>query len=257
MSDDQIFETSPAGAGAKWLIALALASGGAVLGWKLGCLQHACLAAIAMLVLLQGVVPFFSVARLLVMDAAGTKEEVEVMRDVEIHHSQELLDSIGDDAYSGMRMFEAEARSVDRMNKGDAAHGYVDGLVTELREASSAIELAGELCPAAGLGGSLLGLGTALPGLSTLIQPTNSAGGGVEIANVFSSFATVTSTTLAGCVGAAICMGLHSILENAISKHESDLRLVANALMRGQIDLQSPDEPTSDDTYNLFAENKT
>lgn len=254
----QLFATAPLESGGRWLAAIAAGCGLAFLGWRYGYLQESCLALIAGLVLLRGILPFASIAKFLVADAAGSKAEVELLQDIEVTRADELLEAIGEDSCSAMRMFEAEVRNADRLPRGVAAHGYVDGLVSDLKKSSAVPELTGEICPLAGLGGSLIGLGTALPGLSTLIQRSGESSGNAEIAEVFSSFGTVTSTTLAGCIGAAVCLGLHSILEQAISKHECDLRRIADGLARGVIDFEDDDanENGDDELYNLYGGDK-
>ncbi len=164
-----------------------------ILAWNAGRLQTVCLIVIGGLTLYRVFVDYFRrFASMLTIDAKRSAEEFNELKSVSADQIKELatIDTRG--TGSLFQIISAIAKYSDRASKEVIVRRHLKVLRESLEAALQPVQDAVQKCPMLGLGGSLLGMLSALHEFSI----------GGDPAAVSAGMSMMVSTTLAGCAAA-------------------------------------------------------
>jgi len=221
MNTSELFSQKPWGDGLLWAtkcVGLASVIGA---GWMTGYLQATCVMAIIGFVVWQGLLPFAGLSRDLDLDIQRCHGEKVELQDCGIELASAFTNLDTRESGSIFRLCVAIKKNEDRLNKAEAVGLFLEVAEKHWKKKLLPIDNAAEQAPLLGLGGSLLGILGAL---------ANLANTGAESVGLHQSMAVMVSTTLAGCAGALLLIGLAAIARGAIDRHLAELQLIAALL---------------------------
>lgn len=188
-----------------------------IVGWMIGQLLIVSVLAILSFVATQGVRPSRSLAVAIADDASLCRDEKSELQRLG-PDAFEYLDQIDtSDAGSLLRLLLAIRLTSDRTDTSEALDHLTRVAKQSWERQLAPIDLAAEQAPLMGLGGSLLGLATSLSG-----------GQGTDL---MAGIGTMVCTTMAGCAGSFLLLGLASINRTSIDRHIAELRMTAAQLL--------------------------
>jgi biopolymer transport protein ExbB/TolQ len=191
-----------------------------VTGWLVDYLQTACVVAIGLFIVAQGILPFLAIAKDLQADRRQCREEKRVLQQSAASEAGRLLEIDVTEAGSIFKLLAAIKRAAGRVAQEEAAERFLAAMEQQWQERLRPLDDAAEQAPVLGFGGSLLGILSGLGSMQTLGDAGFSAG-----------VATMASTSLIGCVGALVQAGLASSAQAAVTRHLAELRVIAALLL--------------------------
>ena len=131
------------------------------------------------------------------------------------------------------------------MSKQEAADLFLDVAEQNWNAELMPLTTSSEQAPLLGLGGSLVGMIGGISSLSGAISVNAADGMLPGFLDLVNSMSTMITTTLAGCFGAFLLIGLSAIANSGLARHLAELRMIAT-LMIGDTD-NGDDEDENDD----------
>ena len=221
----------------KWTAIWAMLIAAVMCGWVTGHLSLASMIVIGVFVIWQGLLPYGRFVRPLAGDIAACSEEKQIIQQL----TQEKLDQLrslnAPGSGSLLRLLQAMLQQQDPRRRQAALHQFL--LVARRRWEAllEPVETAAGMAPMLGLGGSLIGMVDALRHLAN-VGLQDGPGSLIE------AMVTMASTTMAGCIGALLLIGLVELGRTALNTHLAELEMWGGQLL---------DQPLEDDDlYQLF-----
>lgn len=224
MGPTRFFSESPTAECSRWLAKCGALAAGVGVGWGVGLLQEASVGAIGTFTFAQGLRPAAAVARELWRDIQSCSAERSLLQQISSSDAERVANGGGHDAGTLFRLIQFALRNQGRVSKEEAAKLFVAIEEYEWDRRLEPLANARDQAPTLGMFGTVIGLGA---GVSELADGSGgSAGMAVAIG-------TALTTTLAGCAGAFVLVGLHSILRRRVDRHLAEVRLTASLLLTG------------------------
>lgn len=240
------FSHDPWADGAHWTAKCFLLAGAIFIGEMLGHLQATCIGVIVVFVGCQGLLPYFRFAGSLLRDKRKCHGEKQQLQDIDVEHTNQLSNIDASDAGSIFKLIAAIKASEERLSKTEASDRFLEVAEQRWEAQLTPIITSAEQSSGLGLGGSLLGLISGLKPLMTAMSGSDLDATQEAFGQMFAAMGIMVTTTLVGCAGALLLIGLAAIGTNAVKWHVADLRMVAG--------LMASDGPDSneDETDSLF-----
>jgi len=245
---ENIFQTNLAAQGTRWILMCVLVVAAIAAGWHYDQLSLACNVVIVAFVLIQGVAPYLALQASFMKDVEECRQDLKPFQSLSIGKLLEVAKMPSDGACSLTKLIIGMLSNRDRMTKSDALQFSLDLARRDWEAKAAPLETASDVAPMLGLGGSLVGL---LSGLAAMAQSFNSADGLVMdtgLGTLMAGMSTMITTTIFGCLGALLMIGLASRSNKAIDRHIAELGMVGSLVL----DDEYEDEPDDDDKTRLF-----
>jgi len=214
----EIFIQQLPSTGRKWMVQCATMAGVIGAGWVTGQLQFTCVAVIGTFVFSFGLVPFWSLAKSLKLDSQRCLDEKGVLQTSRIEVADKIARVNQADMGSVFLLLASIKNSEGRVGKRQAVKLFLEVAREQWLEMLSPVQIAAEQAPLLGLFGSLLGI------LSSL----NNSAGDISLE---ASMATMVSTTIIGCAGAFLLIGLAARGGKAVDRHIAELEFLASLIL--------------------------
>ncbi len=242
MNSAEFFSARSSRAAGGWLILCAAFVAAAWAGIQSDQLFLTTLGLIFGFVLAQGVIPALILILELQGDAKKCRREESVFRTITLEELRNLPRRSRRRTGSLYALIYAVCFHASRITKSQAVESFLKVVAETYRARLERIQLSSEQAPLLGLAASMVGILLTLLHLGTAMQSQDQEVIRASFADAFSAFSVMVATTLAGCAGSFVVMGLASIADTAANRHLAELRLLGDLLITTDDDL--PDSQT-------------
>ncbi|MCA9026707.1 MAG: MotA/TolQ/ExbB proton channel family protein [Planctomycetaceae bacterium] len=220
MSSHTCFRQNPNRDSLRWMLTWVLLIVAITIGWFLEQLTPACLLAIGLFVIVQGLIPYYQFSGSLTLDVSRCGEEKGLLQRIAANLWQQIAADHGQGSGSLMRLTVALLREPPERRRS-ALREFIQLARCRWEAYLQLVETTAATATMLGLGGSLIGLAAAL-------QKMGAAEGVKSLAPAMHLMVT---TTVLGCAGAMLLIGLEARGRSALNSHLAELELWGGRLL--------------------------